>query len=45
MNVFEPEDWKVNRSAGLISAPGDGRDAGFKIFDAPRGSPLKKHKR
>jgi len=37
----EPEDSKVNRSTGLISAPGDRRGASFKMFDAPRGSPLK----
>jgi len=38
---IEPEDWKVNRSAGLINAPGDRRGVSFKMFKAPRGSPLK----
>jgi hypothetical protein len=37
----EPKDWNESRSAGLIRAPGDKRGTGFRIFDAPRGSPLK----
>ena len=38
---MEPEDWKVNRSAGLINAPGDRRGVSFKMFKAPRSSQLK----
>jgi hypothetical protein len=37
----EPKDWNESRAAGLIRAPGDKRGSGFRIFDAPRGSPLK----
>jgi len=37
---LEPEDWKVNRSAGLINAPGDRRGVSFKMFKAPRSSQL-----
>jgi len=37
----EPKDWNESRAAGLIRAPGDKRGTGFRIFDAPRGSPLK----
>ncbi len=37
----EPKDWSESRAAGLIRAPGDKRATGYKIFDAPRGSPLK----
>ena len=37
----EPEDWSKSRAAGFIRAPGDTRATGFKIFDPPRGSPMK----
>jgi hypothetical protein len=37
----EPEDWSKSRAAGFISAPGDKRTTGCRIFEAPRGSPMK----